>query len=141
MPDLLDMIDEIDIEVNPHVEKLIEIEDLKPPKPPNVPKIKENIKDMGMNDIPGYWEWCNSSETKRHYYFTKLGRVHRGSSKKMVKDLEIKQKEIKDVKEIMEIGRGTKMDRKALITELKIVLNERKEKLAKQKVKVENGAN
>jgi len=116
----------------PKVENIQKIEDLKPPKPPRaprVPKTNKNIKAMDLDNIPGYKEWCNSSETKRFYYFTKLGKVHRGSSEKMVKDLEIKQKEIKDVKEIMEIGRGTKLDRKALITELKMVLKERNNKL------------
>lgn len=119
-------------------DKSIKIKDLKPPKAPKAPKIKENIKDLDLDEIPGYWEWCNSSETKRFYYYTKIGSVHRGSSKKMVKDLEIKQKEIKDVKEIMEVGRGTNLDRKALITELKIALKERNKKLAKQKEKIEN---
>ena len=136
MSDLLDMIDEIDIEVTPPVEKPIEIKDSKPPtsvikKPP---KTNENIKSMDLDNIPGYREWCNSSETKRFYYYTKIGSVHRGSSEKMVKDLEIKQKEIKDVKEIMQVGRGNNLDRKALITELKIALKERKDKLAKQKL-------
>lgn len=113
-------------------------EDLKPPRAPVVPKTTENIKNMDLDGIPGYWEWINSSETKRFYYFTKRGKVHRGSSEKIVKDLEIKQKEIKDVKEILEIGRGTKLDRKALITELKIALKQRNKKLEKEIVENES---
>ena len=138
MSDLLDMIDEIDIEVKLPVEKPIEVKDSKPPTPVNKkpPKIKENVNKLDLDDIPGYKEWCNSSETKRFYYYTKIGSVHRGSSEKMVKDLEIKQKEIKDVKEIMQVGRGNNLDRKALITELKIALKERKDKLAEQKLKI-----
>lgn len=122
-------------------EKPIETKDLKStPVTKKPPKIKDSIVDLDLDDIPGYRKWCNSLETKRFYYYTKMGSVHRGTSKKMVKDLEIKQKEIEDVKEIIETGRGTKLDRKSLITELKIALKERNEKLAKQKVKVENGA-
>lgn len=119
--------------------KEIKIKDSKPPTPvtKKPPKIKNDI-DIDIDDIPGYRKWCNSGETKRHYIYTKTGKVYRKSKEKMTKELETRQKEIEDVKEIMKLGRGNNLDKKALIAELKISLNQRKERLAKQKEKIEN---
>jgi len=135
MPDLLDMIDEIDIEVNPPVEKPIEIEDLNPPKAPKI------IDDIELDEVDTnlvskvdnitFEEIANSSEFKRLVYLIQFGKTHRGKSVDLEKKLIKRQEEITIIKEI---ERGSKGAFKAVVKELK-------EKLAKQKVKVENGAN
>ena len=56
MPDLLDMIDEIDIEVNPPVEKPIEIKDSKPPKPPKEEPIKSSTIDFNKIANKSYFQ-------------------------------------------------------------------------------------
>ena len=101
----------------------IKIEDLKPPKPPKPDKeIFDNIT---------FEEIANSSEFKRLVYLIQFGKTHRGKSEDLEKKLIKRQEEITIIKEI---ERGSKGAFKAVVKELK-------EKLAKQKVKVENGTN
>lgn len=75
-------------EMSPKADLII-YDELKPPKE------SEPVEDY--DDLPGYKEWCEASETKRFYYFTKLGKVHRGSAKKMFTDLKQTVKTIKVV--------------------------------------------
>jgi len=120
MPDLLDMIDEIDIEVNPPVEKPIEIEDLKPPK---APKISDDIELDEFNKIT-FEEIANSSEFKRLVYLIQFGKTHRGKSVDLERKLVKRQQEIKIIREY---ERGTHRDFRNVVKELKEKLKEQKE--------------
>ena len=128
MPDLLDMIDEIDIEVTPLVEKPIEIKDLTPPKAPEI-SVDDTKLDI-VNKIT-FEEIANSSEFKRLVYLIQFGKTHRGKSVDLERKLIKRQQEITI---IQEIERGSKGAFKEVVNELKL-------KLAKQKEIVENGTN
>ncbi len=125
MPDLLDLIDDIDIQE----EKSIEIEDSKPT--PKAPKIYvDDTKPDVVNKIT-FEEIANSSEFKRLVYLIQFGKTHRGKSTDLERKLIKRREEITIIKTIERGSPGA----------FKLVVNELKEKLAKQKVKVENGAN
>ena len=79
-------------------------------------------KTIDFNNLPGYKEWCNSSETKRFYYFTKIGKVHRGTKERMFWDLSKTEEQLEIVKTIPKY-----MDYKNVMKELKEVLKKRNE--------------
>lgn len=106
--------------------KKVAIERLQPPMAPRPP---EPIHaEVDYDNLDGYDDWCKATETKRFYYFTKMGKVHRGSTDTMWTDLKHKEQAIKIVEEYK---RGTKKDWKECMEEMKIVLKERKEVVEK----------
>ena len=123
MSDLLDMIDEIDITDS----KTPTPVNKKPPKAPNEIQV-DQPNEIQVNKIT-FEEIANSSEFKRLVYLIQFGKTHRGKSEDLERKLIKRQEEITIIKEI---ERGSKGAFKAVVKELK-------EKLAKQKVKVENG--
>lgn len=125
MPDLLDMIDEIDIEVNPPVEKPIEIEDLKPPKPVTNKPVKSSKIDFNKIANKAYFQRFIQNLMKDI-----MPEQFKGIDFRVSKEVAIERFDNK----INEIERGSKGAFKEVIKELKL-------KLAKQKEKIENESN
>ncbi len=110
MPDLLDMIDDIEIQKEKPFPKL------KPPKPPK-PKEKEYFGEISFEEI------ANSSEFKRLIYLIWFGKTHRGKSK----DLEIQlSKRKQEITIIKKFEMDTRKDFTEVIKELKTELAKRK---------------
>ncbi|MHA1380711.1 MAG: hypothetical protein ACTSRG_20270 [Candidatus Helarchaeota archaeon] len=129
MPDLLDMLDDLEDKT----EEEVKIKDLHPPKTKELTKEEFALAQMGkgndflksppkqseneklleqikkMKAISGYWKWVTSSETQRFYYFTRMEKTHRGSEEKLITDLKVKHQEIEDVKEFKRIGINSAM--------------------------------
>lgn len=103
----------------------VKIEDLKPPKTPKI--FVDDTKPDVINKIT-FEEIANSSEFKRLVYLIQFGKTHRGKSVDLERKLVKRQQEIKIIREY---ERGTHGDFRNVVKELK-------EKLAKQKEKIEN---
>lgn len=136
MPDLLDMIDEIDIEVNPPVEKSIEIEDLNPPPKPVIKKPAKSLK-IDFNKI------ANKAYFQRfiqNLFKDIMPEMFKGIDFRVSKDVavEIFDNKIDDINKVYDAVEKLKQGKTG---DYRIVMNELKKKLAKQKVKVENGTN
>ena len=118
------------------LEKFENLEKAKTPtpvtkKPPKATKIYvDKIKSDVVNKIT-FEEIANSSEFKRLVYLIQFGKTHRGKSTDLERKLIKRQEEITIIKTIERGSPGA----------FKLVVKELKEKLAKQKVKVENGTN
>lgn len=100
------------------LKSIVEKKTLHPPKPP---------KPVKMVSDDFFVELANSTEFKRFIYKVLYGKVHR--TEKQHGNLDEKVKVGLEI--FQEFGRGTKKDFRDVVKELK-------EKLAKQKVKVEN---
>jgi len=118
--------------------KLIKKQDLKPPKPPKQDiEQNDNAKDFVDKVLTNY---ATSSDHYRDTYFKVTGKSWRGTNEGLIQALFNHYKELEEFKEFKqeinmiikqeskEIGRGNTLDRKALISELKIYLQDRKAK-------------
>lgn len=115
--------------------KEIKIKDSKPPtpvtkKPPKAPKIIDDIELDEVDKIT-FEEIANSSEFKRLVYLIQFGKTHRGKSTDLERKLIKRQQEITIIQEIERGSKGA----------FSLVVKELKEKLTKQKEKIENGTN
>ena len=62
-------------------------------------KISEMV--INFSSMPGeYWEYCKSSDAKRAWNRAKFGRVHRGSTEQLKKDVIIIKKKMEIVENI-----------------------------------------
>ena len=113
--------------------KPVKIEELKQPKSIAIKKVPEEVFSIDLDNLPGYKEWYEASETKRFYYFTKLGKVHRGSKEVMFKDLAKVQDQLKIVKII-----GSNIKDHRPLTFKREVLPDLMKALAKRKAKIED---
>lgn len=94
---------------------------LTPPSPAII------LKDLDFDNID-YDRISNSSEFKRFVYMIRTGKTHRGTKE----DLDRKLKDTQEVIDVVkELKRGSTSD-------YRIVINEMKSKLAKQKAKIES---
>ena len=125
MPDLLDMIDEIDIEVNPLVEKPIEIDDSKPPKPVTNKPVKSSKIDFNKIANKAYFQRFIQNLMKDI-----MPEQFKGIDFRVSKEVAIERFDNK----INEIERGSKGAMRACMKELD-------KKLSKRKEIVENGTN
>lgn len=125
MPDLLDMIDEINIEVTPPVEKPIEIDDSKPPKPVTNKPVKSSKIDFNKIANKAYFQRFIQNLMKDI-----MPEQFKGIDFRVSKEVAIERFDNK----INEIERGSKGAMRACMKELD-------KKLAKRKEIVENGTN
>lgn len=84
---------------------------------------------IDLDNLPGYEDWYQASETKRFYYFTKIGKTHRGSAEKMWVDLKKKQETI----QIAETISKEKLDYNECMQELEELFKGRAERLKDEK--------
>lgn len=96
--------------------------------PPKRLPPKKELKQVERVGNISFDELADSSEFKRLVYLIWFGKTHRGKGSDLDAQMWKRQKDFESFQEIAEeLGRGTMTDAKAMVKELKEVLNKRKE--------------